>query len=95
MCPSTFAAMRRSPSRGSTTTSSTKPNPGTTRVGFIVTNLGGRAKRVVNFYNGRGTAEQWIKEGKHAVRWTRLSCHDFDDNQVRQDAPRLCPPLTL
>ena len=52
------------------------------RVGFIVTNLGGRAKRVVHFYNGR-TAEQWIKEGKHAVRWTRLSCHDFDDNQVR------------
>jgi hypothetical protein len=53
------------------------------RVGFIVTNLGGRAKRVVDFYNGRGTAEQWIKEGKYAVRWTRLSCHDFDDNQVR------------
>jgi hypothetical protein len=53
------------------------------RVGFIVTNLGGRAKRVVHFYNGRGTAEQWIKEGKYAVRWTRLSCHDFDDNQVR------------
>jgi hypothetical protein len=53
------------------------------RVGFIVTNLGGRAKRVVDFYNGRGTAEQWIKEGKYAVRWTRMSCHDFDDNQVR------------
>jgi hypothetical protein len=53
------------------------------RVGFIVTNLGGRAKHVVGFYNGRGTAEQWIKEGKYAVRWTRLSCHDFDDNQVR------------
>jgi hypothetical protein len=48
------------------------------RVGFIVTNLGRRAKRVVHFYNGRGTAEQWIKEGKHAVRWTRLSCHGFD-----------------
>ncbi len=53
------------------------------RVGFIVTNLGGRAKRVVHFYNGRGTAEQWIKEGKHALCWTRLSCHGFDDNQVR------------
>ncbi len=25
------------------------------------------------FYNGRGTAEQWIKEGKNAVKWTRLS----------------------
>ena len=45
--------------------------------------LGRPAKRVVDFYNGRGTAEQWIKEGKYAVRWTRLSCHDFDDNQVR------------
>ncbi len=29
------------------------------------------------------TAEQWIKEGKNAVNWTRLSCHDFVDNQVR------------
>jgi hypothetical protein len=53
------------------------------RVGFIVTNLGGRAERVVDFYNDRGIAEQWIREGKYAVRWTRLSCHDFDDNQVR------------
>jgi hypothetical protein len=23
----------------------------------------------------RGTAEQWIKEGKQATHWTRLSCH--------------------
>ena len=51
------------------------------RVGFIVTNLGGGSKRVVDFYNGRGTAEQWIKEGKHAIRWTRLSYHGFDGNQ--------------
>ena len=28
---------------------------------------------VVRFYNGRGTAEQWIKEGKYALNWTR-SC---------------------
>ena len=53
------------------------------RVGFIVTNLRRRSWRVVDFYNGRGTAEQWIKEGKNAVKWTRLSCHDFVDNQVR------------
>ena len=53
------------------------------RVGFIVTNLDRPAKRVVRFYNQRGTAEQWIKEGKNALRWTRLSCHDFVDNQVR------------
>ena len=53
------------------------------RVGFIVTNLRRPSWRVVKFYNGRGTAEQWIKEGKNAVKWTRLSCHDFADNQAR------------
>jgi hypothetical protein len=31
--------------------------------GFIVTNLARPAERVVAFYNHRGTAEQWIKEG--------------------------------
>ena len=41
------------------------------------------AKRVVRFYNQRGTTEQWIKEGKNAVKWTRLSYQDFVDNQVR------------
>jgi hypothetical protein len=50
---------------------------------LIVTNLNKPAKAVVRFYNQRGTAEQWIKEGKNAVRWTRLSCHDFVDNEVR------------
>src|SRR5687768_16765425 len=53
------------------------------RVGFIVTNLKRPAERVVRFYNGRGTAEQWIKEGKQALRWTRLSCRAFRDNAVR------------
>jgi hypothetical protein len=53
------------------------------RVGFIVTNLNKRAKNVVKFYNGRGTAEQWIKEGKNAVKWTKLSCRTFKDNQTR------------
>ena len=38
---------------------------------------------MAKFYNKRGTAEQWIKEGKNAVKWTKLSCHDFVDNQVR------------
>ena len=33
--------------------------------------------------NGRGTAEQWIKEGKNAVKWTRLSCTEFRANAVR------------
>jgi hypothetical protein len=53
------------------------------QVGFIVTNLTGSPKSVFNFYNQRGTAEQWIKEGRYAVHWTRLSCHSFDANQVR------------
>jgi hypothetical protein len=53
------------------------------RVGFIVTNLIRPNKRVVKFYNGRGTAEQHIKEGKNALRWTRLSCHAFRHNAVR------------
>jgi len=53
------------------------------RVGFIVTNMRGWSRKVVKFYNGRGTAEQWIKEGKYAVKWTRLSCRNFRDNQAR------------
>jgi hypothetical protein len=53
------------------------------RVGFIVTNLKWRAKKVVRFYNRRGTAEQWIKEGKNAVKWTKLSCRRFKDNAAR------------
>jgi len=36
-----------------------------------------------DFYNARGRAEQAMKEGKVALNWTRLSCHDFDANQVR------------
>ena len=53
------------------------------RVGFIVTNLSRPAERVVAFYNQRGTAEQWIKEGKGAIKWTRLSCRTFAANAVR------------
>jgi hypothetical protein len=53
------------------------------RVGFIVTNLAYPPKGVTRFYNERGTAEQWIKEGKYALNWTRLSCHRFVANQVR------------
>ena len=53
------------------------------RVGFIVTNLTWWSGDVVRFYNQRGTAEQWIKEGKYALKWTRLSCCRFVANQVR------------
>jgi len=44
------------------------------RVDFIVTNLSWPAERVVAFYNHRGTAEKYIKEGKNVIKWTRLSC---------------------
>jgi hypothetical protein len=53
------------------------------RVGFIVTNLETDSRAVVRFYNKRGTAEQWIREGKQAVKITRLSCHRFRSNAVR------------
>ena len=53
------------------------------RAGFIVTNLETDSRGVVRFYNKRGRAEQWIKEGKLAVSWTRLSCHRFQGNEVR------------
>ena len=53
------------------------------RVGFIVTNLAAASRAVVRFYNKRGTAEQWIKQGKQAVKMTRLSCHRFRANEVR------------
>ena len=44
------------------------------------------AERVFDFYNRRGTAEQWIKEGKYAICWTRLSCRSFAANAVRLHA---------
>lgn len=53
------------------------------RVGFIVTNLETDSRAVLRFYNKRGTAEQWIKAGKQAVKMTRLSCHRFRSNEVR------------
>ena len=46
--------------------------------------IGGARRR--SFYNQRGTAEQWIREGKGAIKWTRLSCRSFAANAVR-------PPL--
>jgi hypothetical protein len=53
------------------------------RVGFIVTNMARVAENVVGFYNKRGTCEQHIKEGKGAIKWTRLSCRFFAANAVR------------
>jgi DDE family transposase len=51
--------------------------------GFIVTNLAAASRAMVRFYNKRGTAKQWIKEGKQAVKVTWLSCHRFQANEVR------------
>jgi hypothetical protein len=42
------------------------------QVGFIVTNFQTSSRAVVRFYNKRGTAGQWIKEGKQAVAMTRF-----------------------
>jgi hypothetical protein len=65
------------------------------RVGFIVTNLRRSAKRVVALCNGRGTAEQWIKEGKHAIKWTRRSCTTFRANAVRPQLHALAYNLSV
>ena len=40
-------------------------------------------QKLAMFYNKRGTCEQWIKEGKGAIKWTRLSCRAFAANAVR------------
>ena len=53
------------------------------RVGFIVTNMARRAENVVAFYNKCETCEQWIKGGKGAIKWTRLSCRSFAANALR------------
>ena len=53
------------------------------RVRFIVTNRSLPNARVLAFYNDRGTAEQHIKEGKYALKWTRLSCMRLKANAVR------------
>jgi hypothetical protein len=76
------------------------------RVGFIVATLTGTNRAVVRFYNQRGTAEQWIKEGKAATHSTWLSCHRVPANEVRlllgviaynlgNLLRRLIPPLAI
>ena len=47
-----------------------------------MTSLAASSRAVVRFYNKRGTAEQWIREGKQAVAMTRLFCHRFRANEV-------------
>jgi hypothetical protein len=48
-----------------------------------VTNLSRSTERVTWFYDQRGKAEQYVKEGKNAIKWTRLSCRKFRDHAVR------------
>ena len=52
------------------------------RVGFIVTNMVLPSRSVVRFYNTRGTAEQWIKEGKQATHFGR-GCRAICSGQTR------------
>ena len=61
------------------------------RVGFIVTNMSRPAERVVAFYNHRGTAEQYIKEGKYAIKWTPAVMQQVP--QQRGSAPVSRPGL--
>ncbi len=49
----------------------------------FLTTLTGTHWAVVRFYNQRGTAKHWIKEGEEATHWTRLSCQRFRANEVR------------
>jgi hypothetical protein len=53
------------------------------RVGSIVTNLARPVERIVAFHNHRGTCERWIKQGKGAINWTRLSCRSLAANTIR------------
>ena len=53
------------------------------RVGFIITSLTWSDKKIVKFYNKRGTCEQCIKEGKNTLTWTKLSCKRFKENEAR------------
>ena len=59
------------------------------RVGFIVTNLSRPAVHVWRnaFYNQRGKAEQYIKEGKNAIKWT--TCRRFRQCRPAQLHDRL------
>ena len=53
------------------------------RVGFIVTSMTLPSRSVVRFYNKRGTAEQWIKEGKQAQAQRNQRPPSPPPNEVR------------
>ena len=53
------------------------------RVGFIVTNLSRPAERVARSTTAAARRSNGSREGKYALRWTRLSCRAFRHNAVR------------
>jgi hypothetical protein len=50
---------------------------------FMVTNRRGRAADLIDWYDDRGTSENWIKELKLDIHADRLSCHRFRANAFR------------
>jgi hypothetical protein len=54
-----------------------------TSVRYLVTNRRGRAADLIHWYEGRGTAENRIKELKYDVHADRLSCHRYRANAGR------------
>lgn len=54
-----------------------------TGVRYLVTNRTGRAADLIEWYEGRGTAENHIKELKLDLHADRLSCHRYRANAAR------------
>lgn len=54
-----------------------------TSVRYMVTNRPGRAHDLIHWYEGRGTAENHIKELKLDIHADRLSCHRYRANAAR------------
>lgn len=51
---------------------------------FVVTNDSkGDEEEIIEFYQDRGIAETYLKEGKLGFAWDRLSCHSFTANHFR------------
>ncbi len=61
------------------------------RVGFVVTNLSRSPERMTKFNQGRGTAKQWIKEGKKRRQLDTPIWPQFP--QQRGPAPTPCARL--
>jgi hypothetical protein len=63
-------------------------------VGLIDSGADGLPDAHRSEHNQRGTAEHWIREGKGAIKWTRLSCRAFTVNAVRLQRHALAYNLT-